>query len=80
MARKKCSGYKISHYRSLNLSLKYLNSYAIKLHGVEKLSNKNNSSNHYIKLTNKLLKKFDKNFDNHDFTEIYKLWEGKIKK
>ena len=47
---------------------------------VNKLSSKNNSSNHYIKLTNRLLKKFDKNFDNYDFTEIYKLWQNKIKK
>lgn len=47
---------------------------------VKKLSDKNISSNHYIKLTNNLLQKFNKNFDNHDFTEIYKLWPSNIKK
>ena len=58
----------------------YLKNLKKDLSMVEKLSHKNNSSNHYIQLTNRLLKKFDKNFDNHDFTEIYKLWQGKIKK
>ena len=58
----------------------YLKNLKKDLSMVEKLSNKNNSSNHYIQLTNRLLKKFDKNFDNHDFTEIYKLWQGKINK
>ena len=58
----------------------YLKNLKKDLSMVEKLSYKNNSSNHYIQLTNRLLKKFDKNFDNHDFTEIYKLWQSKIKK
>ena len=47
---------------------------------VKKLSDKNISSNHYIKLTNNILQKFNKSFDNHDFTEIYKLWPKNIKK
>ena len=50
------------------------------LNMVKKLSDKNISSNHYIKLTNNILQKFNKNFDNHDFTEIYKLWPSNIKK
>ena len=58
----------------------YLKNLKKDLSMVKKLSSKNNSSNHYIKLTNRLLKKFDKNFDNYDFTEIYKLWQNKIKK
>lgn len=58
----------------------YLKNLKKDLDMVEKLSKKHNGSSHYIQLTNSLLKKFNKNFDDHDFTEIYKLWQDKIKK
>ena len=58
----------------------YLKNLKKDLDMVEKLTNNNTSSSHYIKLTNKLLKKFNNNFDNNDFTEIYKLWKRTVKK
>ena len=57
----------------------YLKNLKKDLDMIESISNKSKNSNNYIQLTNKLLKKFNKNFDNHDFTQLYKLWQNNIK-
>ena len=58
----------------------YLKNLKKDLDMIESISNKSKNSNNYIQLTNKLLKNFNKNYDNHDFTELYKLWQNNIKK
>ncbi len=58
----------------------YLKNLKKDLDMIESISNKSKKSNNYIQLTNKLLKNFNKNYDNHDFTELYKLWQNNIKK
>ena len=58
----------------------YLKNLKKDLDMIELISNKSKNSNNYIQLTNKLLKNFNKNYDNHDFTELYKLWQNNIKK
>jgi len=58
----------------------YLKNLKKDLDMIESISNKSKNSNNYIQLTNKLLKNFNKNHDNHDFTELYKLWQNNIKK
>ena len=58
----------------------YLKNLKKDLDMIETISNKSKNSNNYIQLTNKLLKNFNKNYDNHDFTELYKLWQNNIKK
>jgi 3-hydroxyisobutyrate dehydrogenase len=58
----------------------YLKNLKKDLDMIEAISNKSKNSNNYIQLTNKLLKNFNKNYDNHDFTELYKLWQNNIKK
>ena len=57
----------------------YLKNLKKDLDMIESISNKSKKSNNYIQLTNKLLKNFNKNYDNHDFTELYKLWQNNIK-
>ena len=57
----------------------YLKNLKKDLDMIESISNKSKNSNNYIQLTNKLLKNFNKNYDNHDFTELYKLWQNNIK-
>ena len=57
----------------------YLKNLKKDLDMIESISNKSKNSNNYIQLTNKLLKNFNKNFDNYDFTELYKLWQNNIK-
>ena len=57
----------------------YLKNLKKDLDMIESISNKSKNSNNYIQLTNKILKKFNKNFDNHDFTQLYKLWQNNIK-
>ncbi len=57
----------------------YLKNLKKDLDMIESISNKSKNSNNYIKLTNKLLKNFNKNFDNYDFTQLYKLWQYNIK-
>ena len=57
----------------------YLKNLKKDLDMIESISNKSKNSNNYIQLTNKLLKNFNKNFDNHDFTQLYKLWQNNIK-
>ena len=57
----------------------YLKNLKKDLNMIESISNKSKNSNNYIQLTNKILKKFNKNFDNHDFTQLYKLWQNNIK-
>ncbi|MDC3141270.1 NAD(P)-binding domain-containing protein [Alphaproteobacteria bacterium] len=56
----------------------YLKNLKKDLDMIESISNKSKNSNNYIQLTNKLLKNFNKNFDNHDFTQLYKLWQNNI--
>jgi len=58
----------------------YLKNLKKDLDMIESISNKSKNSNNYIQLTSKLLKNFNKNYDNHDFTELYKLWQNNIKK
>ena len=58
----------------------YLKNLKKDLDMIESISNKSKNSNNYIQLTNKLLKNFNKNFDNYDFTQLYKLWQNNIKK
>ena len=58
----------------------YLKNLKKDLDMIDSISNKSKNSNNYIQLTNKLLKNFNKNYDNHDFTELYKLWQNNIKK
>ncbi len=58
----------------------YLKNLKKDLDMIESISNKSKNSNNYIQLTNKLLINFNKNYDNHDFTELYKLWKNNIKK
>ncbi len=58
----------------------YLKNLKKDLDMIESISNKSKNSNNYIQLTNKLLKNFNKNYDKHDFTELYKLWQNNIKK
>ena len=58
----------------------YLKNLKKDLDMIESISNKSKNSNNYIQLTNKLLKNFNKNYDNYDFTELYKLWQNNIKK
>ena len=58
----------------------YLKNLKKDLDMIVSISNKSKNSNNYIQLTNKLLKNFNKNYDNHDFTELYKLWQNNIKK
>ena len=58
----------------------YLKNLKKDLDMIESISNKSKNSNNYIQLTNKLLKNFNKNYDNHDFTKLYKLWQNNIKK
>ena len=58
----------------------YLKNLKKDLDMIESITNKSKNSNNYIQLTNKLLKNFNKNYDNHDFTELYKLWQNNIKK
>ncbi len=58
----------------------YLKNLKKDLDMIGSISNKSKNSNNYIQLTNKLLKNFNKNYDNHDFTELYKLWQNNIKK
>ena len=58
----------------------YLKNLKKDLDMIESISNKSKNSNNYIQLTNKLLKNFNKNYDNHDFTELYQLWQNNIKK
>ena len=58
----------------------YLKNLKKDLDMIESISNKSKNSNNYIQLTNKLLKNFNKNYDNHDFTDLYKLWQNNIKK
>mgnify|MGYP001322171653 FL=1 len=58
----------------------YLKNLKKDLDMIESISNKSKNSNNYIQLTNKLLKNFNKKYDNHDFTELYKLWQNNIKK
>jgi len=58
----------------------YLKNLKKDLDMIESISNKSKNSNNYIQLTNKLLKNFNKNYDNNDFTELYKLWQNNIKK
>ena len=57
----------------------YLKNLKKDLDMIESISNKSKNSNNYIQLTNKLLKNFNKNFDNYDFTQLYKLWQNNIK-
>ena len=57
----------------------YLKNLKKDLDMIELISNKSKNSNNYIQLTNKLLKNFNKNFDNYDFTQLYKLWQNNIK-
>ena len=57
----------------------YLKNLKKDLDMIESISNKSENSNNYIQLTNKLLKNFNKNFDNYDFTQLYKLWQNNIK-
>ena len=57
----------------------YLKNLKKDLDMVESISNKSKNSNNYIQLTNKLLKNFNKNYDNNDFTELYKLWQNNLK-
>ncbi len=57
----------------------YLKNLKKDLDMIELISNKSKSSNNYIQLTNKLLKNFNKNYDNNDFTELYKLWQNNLK-
>ena len=57
----------------------YLKNLKKDLDMIESISNKSKNSNNYIQLTNRLLKNFNKNYDNHDFTELYKLWQNNIK-
>ena len=58
----------------------YLKNLKKDLDMIDSISNKSKNSNNYIQLTNRLLKNFNKNYDNHDFTELYKLWQNNIKK
>jgi 3-hydroxyisobutyrate dehydrogenase len=58
----------------------YLKNLKKDLEMMQNISIKKNSSDHYIKLTNMLLSKFNKNLDNVDFTNIYKYWQDNIKK
>jgi len=57
----------------------YLKNLKKDLDMIESISNKSKNSNNYIQLTNKLLKNFNKNYDNYDFTEVYKLWQNNLK-
>ena len=57
----------------------YLKNLKKDLDMIELISNKSKNSNNYIQLTNKLLKNFNKNYDNYDFTEVYKLWQNNLK-
>ena len=57
----------------------YLKNLKKDLDMIELISNKSKNSNNYIQLTNKLLKNFNKNYDNNDFTELYKLWQNNLK-
>ena len=57
----------------------YLKNLKKDLDMIESISNKSKNSNNYIQLTNKLLKNFNKNYDNNDFTELYKLWQNNLK-
>ena len=57
----------------------YLKNLKKDLDMIESISNKSKNSNNYIQLTNKLLKNFNKDFDNYDFTQLYKLWQNNIK-
>ena len=57
----------------------YLKNLKKDLNMIELISNKSKNSNNYIQLTNKLLKNFNKNYDNNDFTELYKLWQNNLK-
>ena len=57
----------------------YLKNLKKDLDMIESISNKSKNSNNYIQLTNKLLKNFNKNYDNNDFTELYKLWQNNLR-
>ena len=57
----------------------YLKNLKKDLDMIELISNTSKNSNNYIQLTNKLLKNFNKNYDNNDFTELYKLWQNNLK-